>query len=203
MRKIILYISTILLFGIAVIYGMGNFKKETSSLEKEVDENFVNFEGKVDGFYSLNDLEEGSEIIVKGIKRDEIGTEVINSKIDGEVVGGYTISNFEITEVYKNAPDNQKIKIDNTIKVSEVSFYDEQTETNYTVNGYQKMEQSDEYLLLLSDEIEGFFSTTGVTFGKVPLSTDELEIIEDEDSPEHNNIDVFSEIFDDARKKYE
>ncbi|WP_302622076.1 hypothetical protein [Lysinibacillus fusiformis] len=38
------------------------------------------------------------------------------------------------------------------------------------------MNTGDEYLLFLTDEQDGVFATSGVTVGKVPLDTDELEI---------------------------
>lgn len=51
----------------------------------------VRAEAKTDSFDSLEDLENEAPIIIKGIKIDEVGTEITESSIeDGVVVGGCT-----------------------------------------------------------------------------------------------------------------
>ncbi|MBQ6446227.1 MAG: hypothetical protein IJJ10_02030 [Bacillus sp. (in: Bacteria)] len=162
--------------------------------------NIVNFEGKTDFYSSLEELENASDIIIKGEKKSETETNVIRSEIDGEVAGGYTLSNFEITKVYKNSLNDKEIKEQNTVKISEVSFYDEETHSAYTINGYQNMKKNNEYLLFLSKEEDGNFITKAVTFGKIPLNTNDLEISSDENGELDQN--VYLKIFNAAKEKY-
>ena len=160
----------------------------------------MNFEGKTDFYSSLEELENASDIIIKGEKKSETETNVIRSEIDGEVAGGYTLSNFEITKVYKNSLNDKEIKEQNTVKISEVSFYDEETRSAYTINGYQNMKKNNEYLLFLSKEEDGNFITKAVTFGKIPLNTNDLEISSDENGELDQN--VYLKIFNAAKEKY-
>lgn len=201
MKKNILISTLLLVTGIVVFLSFNPTKIETAL--KEVENNRVDFEGKTDSFDSLKELEDGSPIIVKGIKVEEKGTDIYRSKIDGEIAGGYTKSDFKVTEVYKNTDNNSKIKINNTITISESAFYDDETKTTYSINGYENMIKGEEYLLFLTNETEGLFSPRGVIFGKVPLNTDELEVYEDEDSLGSYSTDVLDGIFTEARTNYD
>lgn len=201
MKKNILISTLLLVMGIVVFLSFNPTKIETAL--KEVENNRVDFEGKTDSFDSLKELEDGSPIIVKGIKVEEKGTDIYRSKIDGEIAGGYTKSDFKVTEVYKNTDNNSKIKINNTITISESAFYDDETKTTYSINGYENMIKGEEYLLFLTNETEGLFSPRGVIFGKVPLNTDELEVYEDEDSLGSYSTDVLDGIFTEARTNYD
>lgn len=205
MKKRKLLFSTVLLLILGIfLVSVGYFKEEINA-SKNVSDNFpseqkrIEVEAKTDGFVDLNDLTEKSPIIVKGVRGEDIRTEVYTSKVNGSVIGGYTVADFEITEVIKNEVDNVKINLENPIPVAELNF--ESEGTIYSVNGYEKMNQNNEYLLFLTDEHDGVFATRGVTFGKVPLSSDELEIY-GEHTESIEDFELIEDIFDDARTVY-
>lgn len=180
------------------------FSKEDANENKIISEdspskpNRVDGEAKTDGFTDLNELAEKSPIIVKGIKQEDVRTEVFKSKIDEAVIGGYTVADFEINEVVKNATTNAKINLEQTIPIAELNF--ESEGTIYSVNGYEKMNTGDEYLLFLTDEQDGVFATSGVTVGKVPLDTDELEIYEE--NLDDSELELIENIFNEARIEF-
>ncbi|MEY9971299.1 hypothetical protein ABH966_001672 [Lysinibacillus sp. RC46] len=158
----------------------------------------IDGEAKTNGFIDLNELAEKSPIIVKGTKLEDVRTEVFKSKIDEAVIGGYTVADFEITEVVKNATTNDKINLEQTIPIAELNF--ESEGTIYSVNGYEKMNKGDEYLLFLTDEQDEVFATSGVTVGKVPLDSNELEIYEE--NLDDSELKLIESIFNDARIEF-
>lgn len=204
MKKRKLLLSTVLLsLGIFVI-SEGYFKEETNANKNASDtvlseQTRIEVEAKTDGFVDLNDLVERTPIIVKGIRGEDVRTEVHKSKINESIIGGYTVADFKITEVYKNEMANVKINPENSISVAELNF--ESEGTIYSVNGYEKMNRNDEYLLFLIEEQEGVFATRGVTFGKVPLSSDNLEI-NGENARSGEDFELIRSIFNDARTLY-
>jgi hypothetical protein len=158
----------------------------------------VSADGKTDGFASLSELEQGSPIIVRGTKTGKLKTNLYKSKVRNNIIGGYTETEFTISEVFKNQENNKKIAVNKKIIVGERAVADEGK--IYTVNGYKEMEKGKEYLLFLVEE-EGIFAPRAVTFGKIPLATTELEIYEDS-IKEKEKKELFTTIFNDARKKY-
>lgn len=96
----------IVLFSGSLLISEG-FSKEDANENKIISEdspskpNRVDGEAKTDGFTDFNELAEKSPIIVKGIKQEDVRTEVFKSKIDEAVIGGYTVADFEINEVVK------------------------------------------------------------------------------------------------------
>ncbi|MFA1736487.1 MULTISPECIES: hypothetical protein [Lysinibacillus] len=62
------------------------------------------------------------------------------------------------------------------------------------------MNTGDEYLLFLTDEQDGVFATSGVTVGKVPLDTDELEIYEE--NLDDSELELIENIFNEARIEF-
>lgn len=203
MKKNILIPTFLLVAGVVAFFIFNSVKMETTV--QEFENSRVDIEGKTDGFNSLEELENGSPIIIKGIKVEENGVEIFKSKIDGEIAGGYTKSNFKVTKVFKNSVDNQNIKVNGDIMILESNFYDAETKTTYSVNGYENMINGKEYLLFLTNETDGLFATRGVTFGKVPLGTDKLEIYKNRDSISSHSHDtsVLDTIFKEARKNYD
>lgn len=193
----------IVLFSGSLLISEG-FSKEDTNESNTISENStskpkrIDGEAKTDGFNDLSELVEKSPIIVKGIKQEDVRTEVFKSKIDEAVIGGYTVADFKINEVVKNATTNAKINLEQTIPIAELNF--ESEGTIYSVNGYEKMNKGDEYLLFLTDEQDEVFATSGVTVGKVPLDSDQLEIYEANlDDSELKHIE---NIFNEARTEY-
>lgn len=208
----IIGIISILALGVAIIvfanssntFAVNSDNEQTTSVSPiEEYDNLIVFEGKTDSFSNLKELEDESTIIVKGTKVENKDIVIYKSDINSNVIGGYTISNFEISQVYKNGNKNTKVKNNKIIPVVELDFYDKETGASYSVNGYKKMEINEEYLLFLTKEDEnGLFATRGVTFGKVPLNNNKLEIMSDSGSSIEASNNTFSKIFDDARIKY-
>jgi hypothetical protein len=104
---------------------------------------------------------------------------------------------FKITKVFKNEINNGNIFNNGKISVFESTFTDPAEKKTYSINGYEKMRNGKEYLLFLIPlENDNQFSTRGVTYGKIPLDTKELEVFDD------TQKQVLSTIFSEAREKY-
>ena len=182
-------------------------KHKVTAKKHEVLPKIINSSSKTEGFATFEELKAASPIIVKGKKIKESSTEIEKSSIDGSIIGGYTVTDFKVTEVIKNSDSNPKILEGESISVGELAF--ENQDKIYTVNGYEAMKDGDDYLLFLVEE-QGLFATRGVVYGKVPLNTEDLEIYSTEDISEGENIDeevnteeVLSDIFTDAKEYYE
>lgn len=161
-KKKIIFILAIAITVIGGVVVHHNFKNK-----KEIV--FVN--AKTDGYSTLDELEEASKIIVIGKKLDETDVKIQHSKIDSSVVlAGCTVSNFEITKVIKNENANMKVANDKVISVAENSFYDNNTNKLYTIDGYKNMEKNKEYILFIKDEIDDLFVIRGVNVGKVDVN---------------------------------
>jgi len=214
MKKIILTTASVLaisLGGYAVadnLISEGNSQTEkvASIVKSEKTTKVMNSHGKTDDFENIEELENSTPIIVRGVKTQVLNTDFDTSKVTGEIVSGYTESEFKILEVIKNEENNEKIKVDSNISVGEMAFENEGT--IYTINGYQEMKDDKEYLLYLVEQ-DGLFAPRGVVFGKIPLDSQELEIYttdssEDvEDAEEATEIqETFEPLFDEVREKY-
>ncbi|EUJ29579.1 hypothetical protein [Listeria cornellensis] len=62
------------------------------------------------------------------------------------------------------------------------------SKTTYTINDYENMKQGKEYVLYLKPIDEGMYTTAGVTFGKVPVNTDETELVESDANEPVNEV---------------
>ncbi len=158
-------------------------------------------EAKTVGFASFEELDAARPIIVIGEKIEEVDTEIFRSKISGKVVGGYTKSEFLIQKILKNEY-NPKIIDNKSMLVLESSFVSHEANKIYSINGYKNMKRGDKYLLFLNNEKDGLFAIRGITFGKVPLSNNGIEIQSITKEEEESNKRLFGEIFKQAREKY-
>lgn len=212
MKKAIIILSTVSVIAFAgvIVFAKGDNVSQKTAVnerahaEKKIKENNdVIFEGKTDAFENLEQLENESVIIVRGEKISEEETFVSRSEIDDEVNGGYTNSNFKINKVIKNGENDNKITDGNTISIFESAFYDEKTDKTYRINGYENMKEAKQYLLFLLPEQDGMYATRAVTYGKVPLDTDDLEIKTDSIGEEdQSQIQTLETIFNEVRQKY-
>ncbi|NBJ70892.1 MULTISPECIES: hypothetical protein [Clostridia] len=198
MKKIItIAVSLIALVAILLFYSEPTKNNAKTQDKTNTAENkFEILNAKADGFDNLEELENGSLIIVSGIKEKDIKTEIFRSEINGNVNAGYTLSDFKIESVHKNDVKDSKIKVDSNITILESAFKDKETNKIYSVNGYKNMNNKGKYLLFLQPENDGSYATRGVTYGKVPLETTDLELYSDSES---NNLD---KIFNKAKQKY-
>ena len=157
--------------------------------------NRISFQGKGDDVESLDDLKELSHVIVRAVKTQELGVEIAHD-LFGDVQAGYTKSEFKVEEIVKNELD---FALD-VIIVGKSNFYDEVTDTIYDINGYEKMKTGKEYLLFLVDGEDGVFLPKNVVYGKVPLSTEDLEVpLENEE----DDVKEVEAILLEARNDYE
>lgn len=202
MKKIIaIAVSLVALFAILLFYE--NYSSEPTennakaqAKTKTHESKLEILDAKADGFDNLEELENGSPIIVSGIKEKDIKTEIFRSEINGNVNAGYTLSDFKIESVHKNDVKDNKIKVDGNITILESAFKDKETNKIYSVNGYKNMNDKEKYLLFLQPEDDGSYATRAVNYGKVPLETTDLELYSDSES---NNLD---KIFNEAKQKY-
>lgn len=148
-------------------------------------------------------MDSQTDIVVKGIK---IGVEevIMKKDVDGLAIDYRTLSNFELSDVFKNNTD-QKLSSGETIIVQENAAVD--SSRVYSTLGYQLMNENEEYLLFLRESLTdpGVYIIRGVVYGKVPttnmgmLSKDatNAQFQGDEDTREQLEV-----IFEVAREAY-
>ncbi|MBB3905939.1 hypothetical protein [Anoxybacteroides rupiense] len=195
MKKMIIASTAVLTLSIASHYIA---EDPHSSSSKPIEKKIISDHAKTDSFESLNGLEQKSPIIVIGKKVGKLSTQVRKSKVNPDLVSGWTESEFLIKKVIKNEENNEKIKVNSKITIGEMSF--EYNGVIHTVNGYEEMKNGKDYLLFLVEQ-DGLFATRGVTFGKIPLDNTDLEIYS-EGGLEDSHLSEISSIFKEARKKY-
>jgi len=193
-KKKIIFMLTL---AITVIGGLAfnhNFKNK-----KEI----VYINAKTDVYDTLDELEGASKIIVIGKKLDETDVRIHYSQIDSSVVlAGCTVSDFMITKVIKNENANTKVANEKIISVAENSFYSNNTNKLYTIDGYKNMENGKEYILFIKDEIDGLFVIRGVNIGKVDVNKTLVESNYSMKSYSTYEINKMDKIQDAAKDKY-
>lgn len=141
-------------------------------LNKNYEITDVVVDAKTEYFSNMTELEKKSPIIVKGKKVRENRPTIIRDS-QGQIVFIYTLSTFEVTEIYKN---NTKMNIKNRqrIPIIENEAYDRKTRTNYHIASYLKMQINNEYILFLEySDYDKWYVPKAVTFGKIPLDPEE------------------------------
>lgn len=179
-KKFIITISALSIIalsfaGINWFMGLDRDKPKQNS-----DPKVVNVEVKADGYDSLKELEDSSEIIVSGIKRGE-SDPVINRTPNGDPVISYVISDFEITNIVKDTSIDS-VKENQVIQLMEYEFLDSESNTIYRIANYQNMVKDNQYVLfLMKSSTDDWYILKGLNFGKVPLQdeTDALGIDSD------------------------
>lgn len=131
---------------------------------------YINASAKVISFFDFNDLETSSELIVRGTK-DRVENEYIERDNMGDVIGYGTKSAIKIDKVFKSK--DKEITIGSHITVLE-NGATEQTNKGtivYGVEGYQLMNEKEEYLLFLDKSLTDptIYFVKGVYYGKIPL----------------------------------
>ena len=141
--------------------------------------------GKHEGFESVEAMEHKSTLIVIGKKLNKEEPTILEDGVVGEdgyegIMGGYTISNFQVKKVIKNTSGQEVIKND-VISVLENAASDTigdgKKKVNYSLDGYELMEKGKHYILFMDESSSdpGTFIPVGAVYGKAPLETDELE----------------------------
>lgn len=185
--KIVLPILGLLI----LIFGFIGFSKITKNNDKD-----IIVDAKVDAYYSLNEVEEASDIIVLGHKVSEDEPTIIKS--NGKPVVEYTLSEFEIETIEKNNSENM-VEAGQVITILENEATDKDEKITYHIAGYHKMITDNKYLLFLhyADD-NNWYVPTGVTVGKVPLDKNENLIIADSNSDK----DYVKNIVEETRNIY-
>ena len=129
-------------------------------------------DAKTPYFDNLKEMEDFSDLIVKGIRQGH--EETIVTTVNGNIVSGYTFSSFQITDIYKD--DSGSLKSGDIITILENEYYVQATNTIYHVAGYDMMVKGKEYLLFLTDSKKSvnqdYYVAAGVNFGTVSLQAD-------------------------------
>ncbi|KIY23446.1 MULTISPECIES: hypothetical protein [Mesobacillus] len=190
----------ILIVGISVLtltFGGLFVAKNFNGSEPKV----ISDHAKVVSFETLSEMENESPIIVRGKKLGKLGQKKVKSKVNDNIISGWTEAEFLVKEVIKT-DGNEKVKPNAKISVGELVY--EHEGIIHTTNGYKEMKNGEDYLLFLIER-DGVLSIRGVTFGKVPLNTDDVEMYADEDEPEEEvkaERANFAKLFNEAKEKY-
>ena len=133
----------------------------------------VGVDAKIDLYESVEELENDAACIVIGKKTEEVDS-VCKYDCDGSWIGGYTLSDFEISEVLKD--DSGKLTEGSHITVLENQVFDEKTNRIYHIADYTAMNTSDEYVLFLSHNkfLDGrkYYTPLAAVFGITSLGDD-------------------------------
>jgi len=159
----------------------------------------VILEAKTDYYESLDDMENVAPIILMGTKVSEEEPFIAYGprKLPSH---GYTKSGIKIDKIFKNK-SNLKIKKEDIITVVENEITDPKTGTTYHIAGYTKMKQNQSYLLFVYySEGDQWYVPMGVTFGKIPLDSEELLLVKEQ--AEKDQLTLPEKIIKQAQKKY-
>lgn len=157
----------LLLIGAYVVYPMT--QKEKTFTEAPTD---ISVEAKVDGYQSLEAIENSVQIIVKVEKVSEEDP-IIWRNPNGDPYFVGMIGNVKITDLYKNE-SNQQIEVGSTIPIFENEAYDDQKNITYHVANYLKMNIGKEYMLFLDySESDNWYVPCSAIWGKYPLDNTE------------------------------
>lgn len=163
--------------------------------------------GSAISYETFADMDSQTDIVVKGTK---VGVEEVVLKkedADGLVIDNRTLSNFVLSDVFKNDTD-QKLSSGETIIVQENAAAD--SSRVYSTLGYQLMNEKEEYLLFLRESLSdpGVYIIRGVVYGKVPttnmgmLSTDATDATNAQFQGDDHTRKQLEVIFEDAREAY-
>lgn len=172
---------------------------------------FISSEAKVMGYTDFNELDTTAELILKGTKTKVINTFIDKNEFD-ETIDYHTQSAIKVNQIFKS--DNPDIVEGSEVTVQENGAI-ETTEDEtliYGIEGYQLMNENEEYLLFLDKSLTdpNVYFVKGVYYGKIPLSEPKvnkiLEMPEDESSQAlevHGEYpEALNTIFKQALEKY-
>lgn len=169
---------------------------------KTADVKHYGVEAKCVSFENLEEMETYSDLIVKGVRLE--GEEAIITTVDGNIVSGYSFSQFQISEIYQDSSNTYQIG--DTITILENEVYDEANNVVYHIAGYNMMEEGEEYLLFLQHaqtDGKGYFVASGVNYGTISLTVDDRQrAYTTETGMEVVDYNIYQEIWSDALDKY-
>ncbi|MCM1283317.1 MAG: hypothetical protein NC180_07245 [Muribaculaceae bacterium] len=168
--------------------------------EEETKHDYIS--AKTLSYDSLEQMEEDSDLIVRGIRLDKEENEI--QRENGLVISAYCFSDFWVTDIYKKKED-EDIQEGAAITILENEAYDEEADVVYHVSGYNKMIAGDEYLLFLHEaeyEETKYYVAAGVNYGTVSLQADKRTESYTSETGELVNFSIYEEIWQAAKEKY-
>lgn len=171
---------------------------------------YINLSAKVISYKDFNELDTSAELIIKGTK-DHVVETIHNKNPEGEVLSYGTQSAIKVNKVFKS--DNKHIEDGSEIIVQENGAVNKTEEGTfvYGIEGYQLMNENEEYLLFLDKSLtdSNIYFVKGVYYGKVPLKNTNKKQIINVDNVNSEELQYQGEtskkleqIFKEAQNKY-
>lgn len=194
-----------------LVIGSAGFFNNNKAIKGENSSAFISSEAKVIGYHDFNELDNTAELILKGTKAKVINTFIDKNEF-GETIDYHTQSAIKINQIFKS--DNPDIVEGSEVTVQENGAF-ETTEDGtliYGIEGYQLMNEDEEYLLFLDKSLTdpNVYFIKGVYYGKIPLSESKVnKILELSEGEFSQDLEIFAEypeslngIFKEALEKY-
>ncbi|MEB3101755.1 hypothetical protein [Ferviditalea candida] len=169
--------KTIIITSVALALSIGGYMYADSKTSvAEIDAMKVSYN-------TLSELESRSELIISGKPAESVNHVVRNA--DGLTEEAYTITSFKVDGVYASKAKKQLNQGD-IIKVAEPFYIVDNGikpgKTQFAIEGYEPMEKSKRYLLVLKPDLTypDLNVIAGVTEGKYSLDETEQNIHSDE-----------------------
>lgn len=147
-------------------------------------------------YESLEELEEHSVLVVRGVRQN--GEKPVVNMVNGTPTTVYSLSEFEITEIYEDKTGIYKVG--DVITIYENAAYVESLNIIEHVAGYDMMVSGCEYLLFLNVAIEGSKPIyIAGNYGTVSLEEDGRYSMIAELG---GDVKEYKKIWDEAKEKY-
>lgn len=157
--------------GILGLFSMTACSNKTDN--KEVVHKIV--DAKPVWYNRVDEMEAASDLIIVATKISEV--EPFVEKNEGNIVIGYTLSNFKVKKAIKL---DELTENGSEIIVLENEFLDKENNTIHHIGGYQKMKANKEYLLFLKKSEDDYYFPLANNLGTVPIDIKE-NLLEPED----------------------
>ncbi|MDQ0218633.1 hypothetical protein ELQ35_04525 [Peribacillus cavernae] len=182
-----------------------NYNNSSQEQEPVIKQNYYG-KGKRMGFENIAEMEDKSTLIVIGKKLDKEVPTILLDGVEQEdgyegVLGGYTISDFQVKKILKNT-SGKEVEKNQVIPVLENAatdvIGDGKKKVTYTNDGYELMKKGKHYILFMDESGSGpgTFIPLSAIYGKAPLEAKKGDL-------EFNGEDKFvKKIINEATKKY-
>lgn len=162
----------------------------------------IGVSAKTISFSNLSEMEEYAELIVRGVRLE--GEESIITTANGLVASSYSFSQFQITEIHKDASGS--LASGDIITILENEAFDATQNVVYHIAGYNMMVEGKEYLLFLTAHTTNgtsYYVSAGVNFGTISLEDDGRNVSAKTRSGDSiSDFSSFQSIWQEAKEKY-
>lgn len=201
-KKSHIILMLLLLITIAIISIISINNKLSEDQQVDLPEHYI-LDAKTPAFETLDEMEDYSDLIVKGIRQSNEETFITTN--NGNIISGYTFSTFVITDIYKDT--SNKLKSDDIITILENEIYDKTANKVYHVAGYKMMVENNDYLLFLKANIMNgldYYVSAGVNYGTISLLEDNrnVPILDKFNENIYQEYEYYYPIWEDAKRKY-